>query len=59
MMLTGRQGLLDPRGPLRRRIVGTHTVSVKEHDSLLVTNEEQDMLNIVGFGGLPPKVSGG
>lgn len=47
-MLTGRHGLLDPRGPQRRRLM---TRSQKKKD-VCITKEEQDMLNVVGFGGL-------
>ena len=46
--LTGRQGLLDPRGPQRRRFVAR---SEKKKNSETLTKEEQNMLYIVGFGG--------
>lgn len=51
-MLTGPKGLLDPRGSQRRRLAQRGIVD--GHRTLpVVTKEEQDMLNAVGFGRLP------
>lgn len=47
-LLTGKHGLLDPRGPNRRSLLNR---SQKRQQNVQITEEEQDMLNVVGFGG--------
>lgn len=53
-MLTGKHGLLDPRGPARRRLASDASTSIRQRpqsDFVAESEEYVDILSIVGFGG--------
>jgi len=51
IMLTGKHGLLDPRGPVRRRLASAASTSMKQQPQSDYVEEYVDILSIVGFGG--------
>lgn len=50
-MLTGKHGLLDPRGPVRRRLASAASTSMRQQPQSDCVEEYVDILSIVGFGG--------